>query len=106
MQKDYDAMLIIDKAQGTKYAQGILSEINQLKLTATQRELLSGFYQGRREATDDNRIPYATLERIAAIIGYESDLAVSIMQSLDDCRIELLNEKRQRDLEKMKAKGR
>ena len=99
-------MLIIDKAQGTAYADKILLELKQLELTPTQRELLHGFYQGRREAIDDNRIPYATLERIAAIIGYESDLAVSIMQSLDDYRIELLNEKRQRDLDKMKSKGR
>jgi hypothetical protein len=83
----------------------LLEEMQQAELTYTQIELLNGFYAGRREAVGRNRIPHSTLERIASGVGYESDLAVSIFQQLDDYLISLIYEKERKDHEKAMAKS-
>lgn len=67
--------------------------------------LLSAFYEALREAPQDSRIPYATLERIAGGIAYESDLSISIMQRLDDYFVKLKNDKLAADLEKQRIKA-
>lgn len=67
--------------------------------------LLSAFYEALREAPQDSRIPYATLERIASGIAYESDLSISIMQRLDDYFVKLKNDKLAADLEKQRIKA-
>lgn len=86
-------------------AAGLLQEIKQAELTHTQIELINGFYAGRREAIERNRIPHATLCRLASIISYEPDLAVSIMQQLDDYLLSLIYEKERKDHEKAMAKA-
>lgn len=86
-------------------AEQMRQELDANKLTHTQQELLSAFYAGRREATDRNRIPYATMQRLADTISYESDLAIRCIQALDDTLIELVNERERKDLERMKSKG-
>lgn len=87
-------------------AEQMRQELDANKLTHRQQELLSAFYAGRREATDRNRIPYATMARLAdTIINYESDLAIRCIQALDDTLIELVNEKERKDMERMKSKG-
>ena len=95
----------LDAISGTNMAEQMRQELGANKLTHTQQELLSAFYAGRREATDRNRIPYATMQRLADTISYESDLAIRCIQALDDTLIELVNEKERKDLERMKSKG-
>lgn len=80
-------------------------DLEQQKLKQHQQELLSAFYAGRREAIPDGRIPYATLQRLAESVNYEPDHAMAIWQQLDDKLIELQNDKRQKEMERMKAKG-
>ena len=80
-------------------------DMEKVKLKPHQQELLNAFYSARREAASGERIPYATLKRIAGTVSYEHDHAISVMQQLDDKLIELNNEKQQREIEKMKAKG-
>lgn len=96
----------LDAISGTNMAEQMRQELDANKLTHTQQELLSAFYAGRREATDRNRIPYATMQRLADTISYESDLAILCIQALDDTLIELVNEKERKDLERMKNKPR
>lgn len=78
-------------------------EIEEMTITPTQAALLGGFYAGRREAIERNRIPYATLERIAAKMHYETDLAIGIMQALDDHLIGLIAERDRLEFERIKA---
>lgn len=80
-------------------------DLDRQRLKPHQQELLSAFYSGRREAIPDGRIPYATLQRLADSVNYESDHAVAIWQQLDDKLVELQNEKRQKEIERMKSKG-
>lgn len=80
-------------------------DLEQQRLKPHQQEILSAFYSGRREAIPDGRIPYATLQRLAESVNYESDHAIAIWQKLDDKLIELQNEKRQKEIERMKANG-
>ena len=96
----------LDAISGTNIAEQMRQELDANKLTHTQQELLSAFYAGRREATDRNRIPYATMQRLADTISYESDLAIRCIQALDDTLIELVNEKERKDMERMKSKPR
>ena len=81
----------------------LTKEIESMQVTPTQQSLLNGFYAGRREVQERGRIPYATLERIAARIHYETDLAIGIMQALDDHLIELIAERDKREMDKIKA---
>ena len=85
-------------------AEQMCKDLEQQRLKPRQQELLSAFYSGRREAIPDGRIPYATLQRLAESVNYESDHAITIWQQLDDKLIELQNEKRQKELERMKSK--
>ena len=103
--QEYQAALIIDQATGGNLAASLLEEIKESELTHEQAQLLNAFYSGRREAIDRNRAPYATLCRLACIINYESDLAVEIMQALDDHLMQLIAEKDKRDHEKAMAKA-
>jgi len=96
----------LDSISGTNMAEQMRQELDANKLTHIQQELLSAFYAGRREAADRNRIPYATMQRLADTISYESDLAIRCIQALDDTLIELVNEKERKDLERMKNKPR
>lgn len=102
---DYEAAVRLDKFDNGNMAEQMRQELDANKLTHTQQELLSTFYSGRREAVDRNRIPYATMQRLADTISYESDLAIRCIQALDDTLIELVNEKERKDLERMKSKG-
>ena len=86
-------------------AEQMRKDLEQKKLKPHQQELLSSFYSGRREAIPDGRIPYATLQRLSESVNYESDHAITIWQQIDDKLIELQNDKRQKELERMKAKG-
>lgn len=95
----------LDKVTGSNMAEHMRKDLEQQKLKPHQQELLSAFYSGRREAIPDGRIPYATLQRLAKKVNYEHDHAISIIQQLDDKLIELQNEKRQKEGERMKAKG-
>lgn len=90
---------------GSNMAEQMRQELDANKLTHIQQELLSAFYAGRREATDRNRIPYATMQRLADTISYESDLAIRCIQALDDTLIELVNEKDKREADKLAAKA-
>lgn len=78
-------------------------EIEEMTITPTQAALLNGFYAGRREAVDRNRIPYSTLERIAVKMMYESDLAITVMQQLDDHLLSLIAERDRLEFERIKA---
>lgn len=80
-------------------------EIDSQRLKPGLQEIMSAFYSGRREASSGERIPFATLQRLAQTINYESDYAISLMQQMDDKLIELQNEKQQREMERMKTKG-
>ena len=71
-----------------------------------QIELINAFYSGRREAIERNHIPHATLQRLAAKIGYEPDLAIEIMQQLDDHLIKLICDKDKADHERQQMKRR
>ena len=102
---DYKAAVRLDAISGSNMAEQMRQELDANKLTRTQQELLSAFYAGRREAADRNRIPYATMQRLADTINYESDLAIRCIQALDDTLIELVNEKERKDMERMKSKG-
>lgn len=86
-------------------AEQMRRDLEQQKLKPRQQELLSAFYSGRREAIPDGRIPYATLQRLAESVNYESDYAITIWQQIDDKLIELQNEKRQKEIDRMKSKG-
>lgn len=68
-------------------------------LSATQLSIQSAYYQARREADADGRIKLTTLKEFAAPLLYEVDLAVLVMQRLDDFYLGLIAEKRKRDLE-------
>jgi hypothetical protein len=50
-------------------------------------------------------VPSATFAKLASIINYEDDLAVSIMQQLDDHLLKLMTDKEKRDHEKAMAKA-
>lgn len=102
---DYKAAVALDKATGGNLAAQMREDMEKVKLKPYRQELLNAFYAARREASSGERIPYATLTRIADTVNYEADHAISIMQQLDDELIRLNNEKQQRELEKMKAKG-
>jgi hypothetical protein len=95
----------LDKVTGSNMAEQMRKDLEQQKLKSHQQELLSAFYSGRREAIPDGRIPYATLQRVVEAVNYEPDHAISIIQHLDDKLIELQNEKRQKEIERMKSKG-
>jgi hypothetical protein len=83
----------------------LLAELEELELTPAQIQLINGFYSGRREAIDRNRIPHKTLEAISAKIQYESDLAVGIMQQLDDHLLDLMAKKDKKDHDNAIAKA-
>lgn len=102
---DYKAAVQLDKATGSNLAEQMRKDLEQQRLKSHQQAILNAFYAGRREAPGDERIPYATLQRLAAGIDYETDLAIAAMQALDDKLIELKNEKQQKEIERMKAKG-
>jgi hypothetical protein len=70
--------------------------------TATQRELLAAYYSARRDSGSDERITAATLREYAQSVGYETDIAVSVMQQLDDHYLRLRADKIKRDLESKK----
>ena len=97
--------MALDKATGGNLSEQMRNDLEKVKLKPHQQELLNAFYSARREAASGERIPYATLARIAATVGYEDDHAISIMQQLDDKLIELNNEKQRQEMEKMKSKG-
>ena len=86
-------------------AEQMRKDLERQKLKSHHQELLSAFYSGRREAIPDGRIPYATLQRLAEKVNYEPDHAISIIQQLDDKLIELQNEKRKKEMERMKLEG-
>lgn len=85
-------------------AEQMREEIEDGALTAIQSQLISSFYLARREASDGNRIPYDTINRISNEICYEKDLFIKAIQSLDDELIRLTNEKQQKEIEKIKNK--
>ena len=90
---------------GSTMAQEMREQLGELELTSVQQQILSAFYEARRDAIDRNRIPHATMLRLADTISYESDLAIKVMQQLDDLLIELVNDKIKRDADRMKSKG-
>lgn len=94
----------LDKATGSNLAVQMRQDIDAVKLKSHQQEILSAFFMGRREAAQDGRIPYETLRRVADLVSYEHDHAISLMQKLDDKLIELQNDKRQKEIERMKGK--
>lgn len=96
--------MALDKATGGNLSEQMRKDLEKVKLKPHQQELLNAFYSARREAASGERIPYATLTRIAETVSYEADHAIAIMQQLDDELIRLNNEKQQRDIEKMKSK--
>lgn len=67
--------------------------------TPTQRELLTAYYSARRDSGGDERVTSAALREYAQAVGYETDIAVSIMQQLDDHYLRLRADKIKRDLE-------
>lgn len=79
-------------------------QMDNVKLTNVQQQIMAAFYAGRREAAGRERIPYVTLERVAEGVNYETDLAIRIIQQLDDKLIEMQNEKDRLDMEKMRNK--
>lgn len=89
---------------GGNLTERMRQDIDKVKLKPHQQEIMSAFFAGRREAVSGERIPYATLQRLADLISYESDHAISLMQQLDDKLIELQNEKHKKDIERMKNK--
>lgn len=95
----------LDKATGSNLAAQMRQDIDAIRLKPHQQEILSAFFMARREAAQDARIPYETLRRVADSVSYEHDHAISLMQKLDDKLIELQNDKRQKELDRMKAKG-
>ena len=73
--------------------------------TPLQNALLSAYYDARREADasgPDLRASAATLREYAQSVGYETDIAVGVMQQLDDHYLRLRAEKIKRDLESKK----
>lgn len=103
-EEDYKVAKQLDQLNGGNLAEQVLKEIGSLTLEQHQIEILSAFYRARREATDRERIPYATLTRILATINYETDLAIGIVQSLDDHLLQLINERDKKELERMRNK--
>lgn len=99
------AAVRLDKIDGGNLAAQMRKDLEKVKLKPHQQELLNAFYSARREAVGGERIPYATLTRIAATVGYEVDHAIGVFQALDDELIRLNNEKQQKEIERMKAKG-
>ena len=57
------------------------------------------YYAARREGGEGVRVKARTLHQFAAPLRYESDLAVRIMQGLDDYYLGLRAEKLRRDFE-------
>jgi len=98
-----EAAKVLDSFNGGNMYDQLTKEILEMEITPTQQALLNGFYSGRREAIERNRIPHATLERIAAKIHYETDLAISVMQQLDDHLLGLIAERDKREMDKVKA---
>jgi len=97
---DYKAAVQLDKATGSNLAEQMRKDLEQQRLTQSQQAILNAFHAGRREAPGDERIPYATLQRLASGIDYEADLAIAAMQALDDKLIELKNDKQQKERER------
>lgn len=58
-------------------------------LTDTQWQLLDCFYSARRDCAVDSRIKKQELFDAVKSIIYESDIAVNILQKLDDFYLEL-----------------
>ena len=80
-------------------------DLEQQKLKTHQQHILNAFYAARREAVGDERISYATLLRVSGSVPHEQDMVITAMQALDDKLIELKNDKQQKELDRMKAKG-
>jgi hypothetical protein len=74
--------------------------------SSVQRELLRAFYSARRDHNPEQKVPSSLLRQHAEPILYETDLAIWIMQKLDDQFMELRIEKIKQDLEKHKTHGR
>ena len=95
----------LDKVTGSNMAEQMRKDIEKQHIKPHQQELLSAFYAARRDAIPDGRIPYATLQRVVEAVNYEPDHAISIIQQLDDKLIELQNERRKKEIERMKLEG-
>ena len=80
----------------------LTKEILEMEITPTQQALLNGFYSGRREAIERNRIPYQALKRISSELMYEEDLAVRILQQLDDHLLCLIADRDKREMDKLR----
>lgn len=105
MKADYEAALTIDSFSGTNHADAILKEIESTTLDERQAQLISAFYDARRECEPDRRISLATLQAVTATIEYEQDLAINILKRLDDHLMKLINDKRQKELDAIKRRG-
>jgi len=67
-------------------ADDTLDEYYALKpdLSDVQIDLLNAFYRARRDTNSESRITAVELERHAATINLDTDIAVYILQKVDD----------------------
>ena len=75
------------------------------QLNHRQRGILNAFYSARREIHHESHIPKMLLTSFAnSIQDYETDLAVMVMQSIDNEYMRLCCDKISRDAERMRSK--
>jgi hypothetical protein len=67
-------------------ADNTLDEYYAMKpdLTEIQVDLLHAFYRARRDTNGDARVTAVELERQCATVAIDADIAVHILQKLDD----------------------
>lgn len=69
-------------------------------LTEQQSQLLHAYYAARRDTHEELRVSSKDLHEAAETVPYESDIAVMVMQRLDDYYLELRAEKIKQELKK------
>jgi len=67
-------------------ADNTLDEYYAMKpdLTEIQADLLHAFYRSRRDTNGESRVTAVELERQCATVALDTDIAVHILQKLDD----------------------
>lgn len=64
--------------------------------TDRQRELLHCYYKARRDAKSDSKVTAKEFESYLFGVNYETDIAVTILQKLDDHYLKLCADKLKR----------
>lgn len=66
------------------------------RLSLRQLQLKSAYYNARRETKEGTRVKSSTLKEFLADVQYEEDIALSLLQKVDDYYLKLYSDQLKR----------